>query len=236
MYMLYKTALITTLVAACGLLTSTALTAEPRSAPHTDVKTNSIFFPTNSDGILSQCGDYFTFNPDKESYGVVPDEFAKSYKATHPMTVPVYGYMVNQEFNVEQASQVKQGENPYTIAEINRAMWDGHTFIWAKKGLPSETYSYVQDYADKWNLTHEKKVVLLTWNGENLYVEEKGKDRDLPMGREFGFSSWNVSQSCMSFSEGAFSEFMEQAEQLNANRDIQILPVAALTNGEPSKK
>jgi hypothetical protein len=218
--MRYKTTLVAALLAACGILTSTAITAEPRSAPQAGAN-NSIVLPTNSDGILSQCGDYFTFNPDEEFYGVVPDEYEKEFIPVHPMIVPVYGYMVDREFKVDEATKLKLGENPYTIAEINRAMWDGHTFIWMEKNTDPETYEFIQNYVNTWNQTHEKKVIALTWKG----------DKQLPQNRELAFSNWNISQSCMSFSEATFNEFMKQAEEHNAGRDISALPIAKLTNG-----
>jgi hypothetical protein len=230
MYAFYKTTLIASLVAACSVLLTTAITAEPRSTPQTG-DYNAIVLPTSSKGILSQCGDYYTFNPAKQFYGVVPDAYDKDFIPTPPMSVPVYGFMVDRAFPVEEALKAKQGENKYTAADINRALWEGHSFIWMDMRTAPETYTYVQDYANNWNKTHEKKVIALSWTGDIAATAKEGKpvEKRLPLGREFAFSSWNISQSCMSFSEAAFEEFLEYAEQHNAIRATSPVPVATLS-------
>lgn len=217
MYGFYKTTLVSALVAACGVLLTTAITAPPRSTPQAG-ENNSIVLPASSKGVLSQCGDYFTFNPEKTDFGAVPENYDKDYSFP-PMIVPAYGFMLNRELKVDEASQVKQGENPYTIPEINRALWDGHSFIWVDQKTAPETFTYIHDYADKWNKIHEKKVIVLTWK----------EARPLPLGRSFGFSSWGITQSCMSFSESTFDEFLEKAQEHNVGRDTTTLPAAKLT-------
>ena len=218
MYGLYKTTLVAALLAACSVLLTSAITTEPRSTPKAGPD-SSIVLPTSSTGILSQCGDYYTFSAKKEVYGVVPDEYDKDFVPVPAMTVPVYGFMADAPFKIDEALTMEQGKNAYTIAEINRALWDGHSFIWLEKDVPAETYDYITAYADSWNKTHEKKVIALTWNGT----------KNLPQGRDFAFSSWSISQSCMSFSEAAFEKFLEQAKVHNAGRDISVLPLATLT-------
>jgi hypothetical protein len=217
MYSFYKITLIGTLIAACSVLLTTTITAEPRSTPRAG-ENSSIVLPTSANGILSQCGDYFTFNPETSYYGVVPSEYDRDTIPVPPMTVPVYGFMEAKAFDVEKASKLKQGENPYKIAAINRAMWDGHTFIWIEKTVPAETYNYIKSYAAEWNKTHENKVIPLTWTAE----------KSLPQKRTFAFSSWNTSQSCRSFSESAFEEYMEQVAQQNSGRALKPVPVATL--------
>lgn len=217
MYGSYKITLMAALFAACSVLVTTAITAEPRSTPKAGEYSSTII-PTNSTGILSQCGDYFTFDGKKEFHGVIPDEYDKDIPV-HQMIVPVYGYMLQSPFSVDDALKMEQGKNPYAIEEINRALWEGHSFIWVGPNVPAETYNFIQSYANEYNKTHDKKVITLTWNGK----------KNLPMGRDFAFSSWNISQSCMSFSEDAFEEFLGQAQTHNAGRDINVLPLATLT-------
>lgn len=222
MYALQKTGILATLLVTCTLLVGSALTVEPRSTPKTQ-EDGSITLPISAKGILSQCGDYFTFNPDETRYGVVPDEYEKDYIPVPPMRVPVYGYMADTAFDAEAATKLPQGENSYLISDINRALWEGHTFIWTAKGLPAEAHQYSKDYAETWNATHDKKVIVLTWNDE----------KELPQNRKFAFSSWNISQSCETFSDDTFAEFMEKSNQQNADRTIADLPLANLTkNGD----
>lgn len=217
MYGFYKTTLIGALVAACSVLLSTAIIAEPRSTPQPG-ENDSIVLPTSSKGILSQCGDYYTFQPDKQYYGVVPENYDKDY--TFPsMIVPVWGYMANKGINIDEATNQEFGTNPYSPPEINRTLWDGHTIIWVEKKADVKAYASIHDYAEKWNKVHEKKVIVLTWTGA----------RPLPLGRSFGFSSWSISQSCTNFSESVFEEFLQKAQEHNAGRDIQPLPMATLT-------
>lgn len=216
MYGFYKATLVSALVAACSVLLTTAITAEPRSTPQAGPD-NSIVMPASSKGILSQCGDYFTFKPVSTDYGVVPKDYDKEYTFP-PVTVPVYGFMSNNQINTDEATHLKQGENPYTLPEINRALWEGNFFIWVDKKNSSETYDYIQGYANKWNATHTNKIIVLTWNDPKA----------LPQGRSFGFSGWGISQSCMSFSEAAFEEFLEKAQEHNAGRESIPLPKATL--------
>lgn len=232
MYGFYKTTLISALVAACSVLLTTAITAQPRTLPQ-DGEFSSIVLPTNSKGILSQCGDYFTFHPPKTDYGVVPANYDKDYTFP-PMIVPVYGFMSDTPMKTDEATHQKQDTNPYTLPEINRALWDGHTFIWVDKKVSPQTFDFIHEYANNWNKIHEDKVIVLTWNGA----------QPLPMGRSFAFSSWSISQSCMSFSEGTFEEFLGKAQEQNAGRNTKILPSATLnsegslprvSNARPSK-
>jgi hypothetical protein len=219
MYGFYKTTLVASLIAACSILLTSAITAEPRSTPQKG-QLDSIVLPTSSKGILSQCGDYFTFNPDSNKYGVIPNDYDGSIPL-HKMTIPVYGYITSKPFDVDKANKLKQGENPYTPDEIHRALWNGDTFIWVSKSLPSTSYDFVKSYVTEWNKAHEKKLIVLTWPGKN--IAWKGKE-DIPLGRQFAFSSWNISQSCLSFSEDAFEEFMQQSDALNIGRDMKTLP------------
>lgn len=217
MYGFYKTTLVAALVAACSVMLSTAITAEPRSTPKPG-ENNSIVLPAGSASILSQCGDYFTFSPKASDYGVVPENYDKDYSFPS-MIVPVYGFMSNKSIKLDEATQQKQNSNPYTLPEINRTLWEGHSFIWVDKKTTTETYNYLHEYASNWNKTHANKVIVLTWNGV----------KPLPLGRSYAFSSWSISQSCMSFSEKVFEEFLEKAQQHNAGRDISTLPKATLT-------
>lgn len=220
MYRFYKITLIAALLAASGALTATAITAEPRSTPHAG-ENGSIVVPTSSTGILSQCGDYFTFNPNKSFYGVVPDDYKEDFIPVPKMIVPVYGFMVDIPFDVEEAMKVQQGENPYQRGHINRALWEGHTFIWIDKDVESETFDFIKAHAEQWNATHSNKLIPLTWTDE---------DKGLPQARDFAFSSWETSQSCMSFSVEALDEFLSQAKMQNAGRDITKPPMAKLTS------
>lgn len=217
MYGFYKTTLVSALVAACGVLLTTAITAPPRSTPQAG-EANSIVLPASSKGVLSECGDYFTFNPVKTDFGIVPENYDKDYTFP-PMIVPAYGFMATSGIKTSEAVQLKQGDNPYTLPEVNRALWDGHSFIWVDKKITPETFTYIHDYANKWNKIHEKKVIVLSWNGAKA----------LPLGRSFAFSSWGITQSCMGFSEPAFEEFLEKAKEHNVGRDTKTLPVATLT-------
>lgn len=226
MYAFYKTTLVATLVAAAAALLTVAITPEPRSTPKPG-ENGSIVLPVNANSILSQCGDYFTFNPETEYFGVVPEEYDKEYIPVPPMIVPVYGFMVADEFDAEALTKASHGEkSSYHTGQINRALWDGHTFIWVDPDISKEAFDYAANFAEQWNESHEKKVIVQTWGGE----------RELPLGRQFAFSSWGISQSCSDFSSATFEEFMEQSNSHNTNRDEKTLPTATLVDGELPKK
>ena len=224
MYRFYKASILAVLVAASSVMVTSAVTAPPRETP-TPGQYSSMVIQTDANGILAQCGDYFTFHPDTKHYGVVPSSYDKNYVPVPPMVVPVYGYMESKPMDVQKALTMKQGENPYSIAEINRALWDGNSFIWVAKEANADAWNYVKSFANTWNSSHDKKVIVLTWDG----------DKPLPLGRQYAFSSWGISQSCMSFSTDAFQSFMKQSDLANVGRDISALPTAPLTDGELAK-
>lgn len=221
MYHLYKFTFASALLAACGILVSSAITAEPLSAGKPG-EMGSITIPVTSNGVLSQCGDIFKFSPKNTDYGIVPDEYEKNFVPVHPMIIPVYGFMDAEEFNVEEALALPLSENPYNILQINRALWDGVTFIWLHPNTSQETHDYIMSYAENWNTINEDKVVPLTWK----------QDRNIPLSRNIAFSSWGVSQSCITFSDKTFEDFMKTSRDHQTSKQ---LPEVVLENGDLPK-
>ena len=230
MYSVYKTILLGTLAACCSVMLTTAITAEPRSTPRVEPSNNSIVLPTSANGILSQCGDYFTFSAENARYGVVPPEYTQnSIPVLRRAVTPVFGYMTDKASNADDLLKPDFDINTLGIAQINRILWDGHTIIWVKEAIQTETYDFVKNYADNWNKSHANKVILVKWKtGKTEWKPEQVK---LPQDRAFAFSSWGVTQSCMSFSEKTFEEYMEHVTDHNAGRDIASPPVAKLEDG-----
>lgn len=156
------------------------------------------------------------------------------------MAVPVFGFMQNKPFDVEKALAVGYNKNPYNSADINRALWEGNIIIWYAPDSPKETFDYLYNFSTEWNKTHESKVIPLLWN-QNVTIKEKdkvtGKDidvtkvREMPANRKIGFSSWGASQTCSTFSNETFDDFMSIVEKTDMPRDKKNPPLAKMTDG-----
>jgi hypothetical protein len=217
-----KTLIAGLLAVSIGGLTYLTFATPSNNTPSQNIY-NSVTIPANSDGILSQCGDTFIFAPEKERFGTIP----KGYKGDiphHPMTIPVYGYMSNQAFDYSKYKDLKFGDkNPYTHPEILRAQWQGYHVIWTSVDFTEDGYKYVKDYADKWNDTHSDKVLVLQWN-----LNDTG-DNILPLNREIAFASWNSSQSCGTFANKTFEQYITATQNNVSPRDNENPPTAPLT-------
>lgn len=177
--------------------------------------------PASSKAILSQCGDIWLFQPKPEWYGTIPEGYTGTIP-THPMIVPAYGFMSDKPFDYSKYETSKYGEAPYKYPEIIRALWEGDRIIWVGSTYPEEGYDFIRKYADQWNSYHEKKILVLSWT-------EKAA---LPLGRSLGFSSWDATQTCQSFEQGTFEDFMAAADAYNMMRDYGNPPPAELQDGQ----
>jgi hypothetical protein len=217
------------LLTGATLLTLGALSVQPNTVREGDFM-GSTAVQTNSNGILSQCGDTYLFTPDKDDYGTLPDDF-EGRIPVHRMQIPIYGYMSTQPFQLR-----KTGYEPpvnlttdldpnalYQYEEITRALYEGNHIIWTSQDFGVEGYDTISDYADKWNNTHSDKVVVMVW---------PFKDIEIPQGRKVAFSSWGASQSCVTFSEETFQDFADLTNEHLADRDKINPPAAELVGGE----
>ena len=167
----------------------------------------SVEYPASVEAVLSQCGNTFTFDPDSEHYGVFdPDEIIANagLESTsvevpdHPMIVPVYGYMTEWD---EGKSLLDK--NSYTDDDIParsrilRSMWDGNVVIWHSVGISDE---------------EKARIAMVTRSTPNV-VSVEWIGGELPLGRKFAFSTWNVSQSCERWDNEVFEQFLTFVEE-----------------------
>lgn len=194
------------------------------SQPSANLEQNSAYgsisVPPASNGILTQCGDTFVFSPKDGQYGTIPEDYTEEVPR-HPMIIPAYGYMSPAPFDADSIESIEPRGNPYSNEEILRAEWEGHKVIWTSTNYPDDGYEFVRDFADKWNDTHEDKLLVLSWPA----------DADMPSGRLIAFSQWGATQTCMAFSEPTFQDFMDNANKYSSERDEQNPPVAPTTDG-----
>lgn len=160
--------------------------------PSTD---NSLQHSVNVDAVLSQCGDIYTFTPEEWQYGIIPSDTTATVLGipNHPMRVPVYGYM--KEEGLPEGRFFRSPSLP-SREEALRSMWDGTVVIWFVPEISEEILNQI-----KLTVSQYDNVVAMEWaprDGGNL-----------PMKRNFGFSGWNVSQSCMQWDENVFNDFMQ---------------------------
>jgi len=207
-----------TLLLGTGGLVFSALSQAPitgeRPGPY-----DSVGIRANSNGILNQCTDTFIFGVSEGNYGTMPVDYdGEPQRAS--MIVPVYGYMSPEPFDFSKYSPSDRQKITYSEPEILRALWENNHVIWVGPDIEQTGYDYLVDYTDKWNKTHDDKILVQPW----LSVV------DLPAGKSLSFSSWGASQSCATFSEETFQLFLDNTESREVERDYLNPPVAPLNN------
>lgn len=162
--------------------------AESRSGQH-----DATVYPATIESVLSQCGDIYTFSPERENYGVIPDNPEATVLGIphHPMIVPVYGYMAQEDTFLDVITY-PVGEFP-SREEVLRAQWGGRVIIWYNANVEASILADMRVTAAEYG-----NVTLLEWR----------EDYDLPLNRNIAFGAWGASQSCLQWNSASFADFM----------------------------
>lgn len=179
----------------------------------------AVMYPAPVQDVLHSCGDIFLYYPEKQRYGVVPDSvlYSKTGKIpVSPTRIQSYGYMSPEPFEPIKRVFTPRDKAQLSPIQIMRGMWEGYYFAWydEDKAAPSQI-NYLKDLTK----THPKLVVL-PW---------LDKDVRMPFDRAFGFSTWNVSQTCQSIEAGTVESFLELNDPKSRNR---AKPPIAPLNGD----
>lgn len=174
---------------------------------------NSLQHSVDVEAVLNQCGDIYTFSPVPEEYGVIPADTTATVLGipVHPMRVPVYGYMKEEglpEGSIFRSPDIPSREN------ILRSLWDGTVVVWF---VPETTDAQISQIL--LGIAPYANAVAIEWaprDGGNL-----------PQQRNFAFSTWNVSQSCMQWDEEVFTDFMEFVDNYEGVGDQESEPPLA---------
>jgi hypothetical protein len=201
--------------------------------PHKDIF-DSTAYPANTESLIAQCGDTYTYTPLPQYYGALPDNFFDDPAGgpdtinrtipNHPMRVPAYGYFVNNEkINLKQKfytqDDLKPRETPQgTIQGIQRieylkAMWDGKKIIWYMPTIDQITKDAIATFVDS-----RDDVIAIPWQDT----------ASIPMRRNFAFSAWNVTRSCDLWDSEVANAFTDFADDYNKSRNIKDVPQATL--------
>lgn len=195
-------------------------------------------YPADTESLIAGCGDTFTFSPEQNNYGALPDDFfvdpngplpRKRTVPNHPMIVPAYGYFINDP-------SVKFSKKFYTLKDLPvietpvdrlpglqrveylKMMWNGYKIIWYMDEIDQQTKDAIKTY-----VSERDDVVAMPWTS----------DVALPMGRSFGFSAWNVTRSCNFWDSDVASKFVSFADDYNAGRNKSDIPAVKLdSDGE----
>lgn len=186
---------------------------------------NSISYPGDTASLIAQCGDTFTFNPERRHYGALPDDFFKDPNGgpgyierripIPPMGVPAYGYFSNEDgikFDKKFYISAEQSDTPQR-SEYLKLMWDGWTIIWYDTKTDRMTTDAIAEFVN----THDK-VVAMPWN-----LEVK-----IPQERAFAFSAWNTTRTCGLWDSDVAQQFIDFATEQNNARNKNDIPIVKL--------
>ncbi len=185
--------------------------SEPRKSAF-----QSMSYPGSTLSTIAKCGDTFAFDVPKEYSGAVPEDFFKDKKTgvevkrnvpLNPMIVPAYGYFYFEE-NPEPKKtfySVNDIKKLPTVVQNMNLLWNGWTIIWYKQDVSKDALAEVEKFANE----HEK-VIALPWT----------EDRNLPMNRNYAFSSWGNSRSCEYWDNSLVTDFIEFSKDHPGERNI----------------
>lgn len=185
----------------------------------------SLEHPASIGAVLSQCGDIFTFDPPSHHYGVHDsDEMIEKLGGqvpeqdipVHPMIVPVYGYMTEE---VHLTETMYNFANAPTRSEVLRALYDGKIVLWYSPALTDVEKGTLSTYLN--TSPHRDRLVAIEW-----------VDEELPLGRHYAFSTWNVSQSCLRWDSNVLDEFIEFVDEHPEFQPVETDPPNAPLNDE----
>lgn len=159
----------------------------------------AVVYPGNLNTTVNGCGDVFRFSTNESLYGVIPQEAyataqTKTIIPTHPMIVPVYGYMSDRGLKKNEVKfYERKGYPDFPRQQILRTMWDDNTtVIWYDENATAADVFRIKKYT-----TEHTNVLAVPWTGVDA----------LPMNRHIAFSTWGISQSCNTFDNSVLNDF-----------------------------
>jgi hypothetical protein len=183
----------------------------------------STIYPASIRAVSNSCGDIFAFEPDENFFGEIPAEFLDPENvksdipiSTHPMIVPVYGYMSPAPLaKTDIHFYPAEGFMEIPYATILRTMYDLDTaVIYYDSGVPAGDLIAVQQYA-----LENPNTLVVPWTFED----------SLPLKRELAYAVWGISQTCGTWDEDVFTEFRLFTEENTVSRPSPA-PAAKLTD------
>lgn len=179
-------------------------------------------YPAPLTSLAAGCGDFFLYPPLESQYGVILDDDKNDVLTipSHPMTVPVYGYMsetsmADSDIRLYEPDELRQ---PISLQTILRTMYDKDTtVVWYAEDISQGDFAVLRAYVrDKTN------ILVVPW--------EYG-DNSLPLDRKVAFSQWGISQSCEFWTDETFETFLEFAEDNRLERNPNPRVVRPNENG-----
>lgn len=193
-----------------------AIAASPDPNTPRESEFGAIEYPANALATLGQCGGVFDFEVPERFSGEIPVDFFDNPNGPggvertipiQPMIVPAYGYFYNQrESPVKEFWEIEDEDELPKSFEYLAYMWHGWSIIWYDDEADSDVVESVRNY-----VAEHDKVMAMPWMSDN--------GRNLPLGRNIGFSAWGVTRSCGLWDDRLADDFIEFAQNANANRD-----------------
>ena len=207
------------------LITLTALVVGTLSLPDRSKpqagQYQSTEYPATISAAVNGCGNIFLFHPDKKWYGTIPSSVTQAAKDDNvpvaPVLVPVYGYMSPEAFPADQVGSYDKTFAGFSRQDINRALWDGYRIIWYSPSISEPNFTILRNFVNKTNSV-KPTLILLPYNFKN---------KAIPLGRDYAYSSWDASQSCRKFTSTDFNSFTQFAnEKVSSRGKPPVAPLA----------
>ncbi len=177
-------------------------------------------YPATISAAVNGCGNIFLFHPDKKWYGTIPASLPQAAPDDNlpvaPVLVPVYGFMSAKDFSVDKIGVYDKNFAGFPRQDINRALWDGYKIIWYMPDISNVNYTILKNFVERAN-SGKPSIMLLPY---------KFNGKEIPLKRQYAYSSWDASQSCQKFNSTDFNSFLTFAKKMVPSRGKP--PVAPL--------
>lgn len=213
--MFTKTKLLlgTIVIVALTSLVFATLSLPDRSEPKKG-QYESVEYPASVQASINECGSIFYFEPDSKWFGTIPEAIHQDYADDNipiqPTLVPVYGFMSRNPFDPEKVGVYDRTFEGFSRQDILRALWDGYNIMWYTPNISDVKYNQLKDYVENANRS-SAKIILLPFNFP---------DKEIPIGRDIAFSSWNASQSCENFEPSVYDDFITFVKEMVPSRGV----------------
>jgi hypothetical protein len=203
---------------------------------------NSTVYATNTEGVVSECGDSFVFNINHNNFGYLSKDFFQDPTTNTPVArnipnqpsiVPVYGYfydvypeVTKKFYSLDVPDDVKALDKLADTKYLDHLLYDGMKVIWYDSTVDPATIASIKKF-----VTDTPSFIALPW----VY------DVKMPLNRRFAFSAWGITQSCGLWDTNmatTFNQFSE-AHKISRPKEPQKAPVDAngdLYRIDPTKK
>lgn len=178
---------------------------------------------------LLGCGSVYQFDPKPEAYGVFDMQDLKPNVAggkvrvpTAPPLVPAYGYMTDTPLSGDKVVYRVDDKDLPAMTSILRSMYSGTIVLWY---LPTAGESGIKNL-EEWATTHSN-VVVMPWVPQTLGIPVTMTGYQMPAGRTYALSAWNVTQSCQGFGTVAANDFVDYVARLRGSNIPSASPPAA---------